>query len=537
MDISSFPIDIWNIIIEQLVIIIGIKNAVLLRKTSKAFDTAIMQAICVSQVVDICDPCTPTMPYRMETSLMGRIYLVKSRSNPDVTQDLLFVIDNVNRRLDMLTGQKNDLIREKQHLAVAKMISFTPNFRKHGPDLDPYSPGYASVQGYDPTWDAHNLFSGAIVIGDLRLVKTLLEEQQTSNPPIDVNGATPYFRKPLVVAAFLGHLEIVRYLLKKGARSDQRCRCKKKCFTARRSHGKYGRFFPRYSGLKAAVFGRNKDVLRELLLPEYRLTRCIKENMAALIRAARVDVQTINMILDVMEGKKLSEFPQLLHEMLEAAIMYGPQEVVQMLLDCSSHGFKGYDGFEGMCAAARLGKTDIMRFLVDRGVGIGCLENCKEHLGPCSSPLPYAAAGCHEAAVEMLLDLGADPAIALRSAVEECQPRITKLVLDRYPDLLDREEGRHGRLALSYAVKSKNLRNIKLLVDRGVSLNHGYKNAGEELPINTAKNGKGRWMVDYLLSLGAQDTDAATIDEDLDLTSTTDGVHITERTWQWVGKY
>ncbi|KAG6118946.1 hypothetical protein E4U14_006067 [Claviceps sp. LM454 group G7] len=126
MDISSFPIesiDIWNVITEQLVIIIGIKNAVLLRRTSVAFNAAIMNAICITQVVDIHDPCTPCMGLEMSPSLRGKIALVKSRSNTDATLDLLVVIDSVNRRLDMLTGDMDEISREKRHLAVAETVS------------------------------------------------------------------------------------------------------------------------------------------------------------------------------------------------------------------------------------------------------------------------------------------------------------------------------------------------------------------------------------------------------------------------------
>ncbi|KAG5950935.1 hypothetical protein E4U53_004147 [Claviceps sorghi] len=540
MDISSFPVDIWNIIIEKLVIIIGIKNAVLLRTTSKAFDTAIMEAICVSQVVEIHDPCTPTLPFAISNNLAAKIMLVKSRSNLDVTQDFLVVINNVNQRLDALTGEKNDVIREKRHLAVAAMIVSTHRFR------------YTTGQVYDPTWDAQNLFCGAIVIGDLPLVKTLLEERQTSNPPVEVNVTTPYFHKPLSIAARLGRLKIVRYLLEKGARSDIECECETKCCTARKfENGNLDKEtnlllwrFQRSelhllsppSALQAAVMGGKKDVLQELLLPEYRLPRCKMEYITALLIAAQINVQAIYMILDAMEGTRLSDFTGLVQEMLWLAISRSRQEVVQMLLDDGCVTVNEVSRFplgvatSPLALAARLGKTDMMRFFLDRGADIHL--NGHDRTG--ESPIEEAAGRGQEAAVEMLLDLGADPELALKSAVTESQPRITKLVLDRYPDLLDRHGGQVGRLALWYAVTRKNLRNIKLLVDRGVSLNDGYEKAWE-IPINEAKDGKGRWVVDYLLSLGARDTDDKTLDEDCSLT--TARVRLTERTWQWVGKY
>lgn len=58
--------------------------------------------------------------------------------------------------------------------------------------------------------EAQNLLSGPIVLGDLSLVKSL---QAIRSPIIaDVNGLSPYFGRPLALAASWGHLHIVHHL-------------------------------------------------------------------------------------------------------------------------------------------------------------------------------------------------------------------------------------------------------------------------------------------------------------------------------------
>ncbi|KAG6199054.1 hypothetical protein E4U35_006894 [Claviceps purpurea] len=538
MDISSFPTDIWNLVIEQLVIIVGIKNAVLLRRTNKAFDAAIMKAICIAQVVDIHDPCTPYLGLDMDQSLRGKIALVKSRSNLAATQDLLVAIDSVNRKLDTLTGELDDMSREKRHLAVAETISSSNRTN------------YSTGKAYDTTWDAQNTLCGAVTIGDLHLVKSLLEERQTSMPSVEVDGSTPYFGRPLVIAAGLGYLDIVRYLLEKGARASLVFRRDKQTTdetdTVNRDSDTRWQFWlvglentdptSAPSALRAAVLGRHKHVLRELLLPEYGLASSKVEFLICLIAAARGDVEIVQMLLNVMEGEKLSDFRGLGQEMLWEAIRHDRKDVVQMLFDAGcvdANAFPYYPtrSLHGPLQwAAFLGKIDMMRFLLDRGADI--------HLNGLGrtghSPVEGAAKSGQEEAVDLLLELGADPLLALRIAVKESQPRITKLVLDRFPDLLDRDDGQEGRLAMWHAVTRKNLRNITLLVERGVSLNDGYKESWE-IPVNAAKDGKGQWVVDHLLSLGAHDTSEDVREEDCSLT--TGLVQLEERTWQWVCKY
>ncbi|KAG6008016.1 hypothetical protein E4U43_000230 [Claviceps pusilla] len=542
MDISRFHVDIWNMIIEELIIIIGIRNAALLRTTSKAFDAAIMRAICVSPVIDIQTDVRFADDYflgHMGQSFLDKIFLGTSRSNKNVKNDVLVAIDNVNRKLDMLTGEMDEMKREKQHLAVAATIS--PNSCL----------SFSIRKEYDPEWDAQNIFCGAIVIGNLPLVKTLLEEHQALGSPIDMNGVTPYFSRPLVIAAACGHLEIVRYLLEKGAHSDLLLGCRKsfsedhsfemedyspqECYDFLRRGYHHDIPVLALSALRAAVLGQHKDVVRELLLPEYRLPISKVEFVGTLLAAAGADVELIHMLVNVMEGKTIPNGRGLIGEMVWLAVLNDRQEVVQMLSDEYDLDFHldpsdwAAPQVSPLDLAASCGKTDMMRCLIARRITVH-FHNYQNY----NEAIDEAARKGHEAAVEMLCDLGADPAVALWSAFKHSRPRVTKLVLDKYPDLLDWERGREGRMMLCCAVTKKNLSNIELLVDRGVPLNNGYEDSSQ-IPINVAKHGSGQWVVDYLISLGAQDTDIQECYEDMEVT--THGIFVNERTWQWVSNF
>lgn len=81
--------------------------------------------------------------------------------------------------------------------------------------------------------------------------------------------------------------------------------------------------------------------------------------------------------------------------------------------------------------------------------------------------------------------------------------------------------------------------------EAGVSLYEGFRSLGGMLPVTLAKPQSSRWIVDLLLSLGAEDCEVEEGDiranEDWEsFTSETEplrtirGVRVSKRTWQWV---
>ncbi|KAK7979852.1 hypothetical protein PG989_012309 [Apiospora arundinis] len=75
--LQAIPNEVFDLIVEPLVVAIGIRKAVRLRTVSRAFDAAILHAICDRQVVDIYDLATPELYKFIGPEIRGRIIAVK----------------------------------------------------------------------------------------------------------------------------------------------------------------------------------------------------------------------------------------------------------------------------------------------------------------------------------------------------------------------------------------------------------------------------------------------------------------------------
>ncbi|OAQ59215.1 F-box domain and ankyrin repeat protein [Pochonia chlamydosporia 170] len=532
------PSELLDLIIEYLILRIGIAKAVRLRNVGRAFNVAILDAIIVRQVVDSLDPATPSLWWLMSSDLRAKIAVVKSCSTEVARTDGLFAIARVNQMLDKLTSETDENLLRKRHEAVAEVVN-------------PCCSGYGSPdKTYDAKLEAQNILSGAIIIGNMPVVKSLLTgSQDVPTPLVNVNGTTSYFGRPLVLAAGCGHIQVVRYLLNHGARPDiisgyslheteidrENSDWEPALDTAlllASSGNRHPATAP--SALRAAVLGGYIDIVRLLLLPEYRLSPSKMEYLAAIVAAARVSVDLIQMLVQAGERSFL-DICGLGQEMIWEAIRYDRKDVVQMLLDTGAADVNQLaESYHSRitCSlqyAASLGNIGMIRFLLERGANIHLPEFAGGH-----SPVEGAAISGHEEAVEILLEHGANPDEALRGAARGGEPRVVKWLLDRFPDLLHQENGDVGRRALFYAVGCRNLTSLTILVKHGAALNDGYAYPSE-LPINLAKDGFGSWVVRHLLSLGAEDTDTETLQE-REFTGM-GFIRTSERTWEWLGKY
>jgi ankyrin repeat protein len=220
--------------------------------------------------------------------------------------------------------------------------------------------------------------------------------------------------------------------------------------------------------------------------------------------------------------------------MLWEATRYGQEKVVLWLLE------KGIDvnafpwrirntNHSALQIAASLGNLSMVRLLLNRGADVNL-----NGLNTTGHPSIEGAARCgQEAIVELLIVHGADPRKALLSATAGGQPRLIRLLLNRLPDLPNRKSGDVGRMALLKAFACRNLRAITMLVEAGVSLNLGLEPSLKLL--NLAKEDGLPWMVAHLLSLGAEETDKVVARYEQGFNSR--AILVSERTWDWVGKY
>ncbi|KAK7978495.1 Ankyrin repeat protein [Apiospora saccharicola] len=193
--LPTLPNEAFDLIIEQLVISIGIKKAVRLRTVSRAFDSAILQAICVTRVVGMNDLDTPYLAKEMSPALRGKIIEVKSRrfiTTADNEQSCEAVVFRANQALDRLLGEDDQELRRRRHESIAGAVQLV-----YG--LNPRDPNHMGGEDGDAIYaaqvEAQNLLRGAVIAGSLPLVKSLLKQQNDKTPssPVGVKGTTPYF--------------------------------------------------------------------------------------------------------------------------------------------------------------------------------------------------------------------------------------------------------------------------------------------------------------------------------------------------------
>lgn len=164
-------------------------------------------------------------------AIKARILLNQSRAYDDGHSDdrldphPLFFLSQINRTIEGLLSDDSScksisLIKRQLKIAKAFSLYYRPPFRStHSKDPLDQVNNIAKVR-------VQHLFSGAIILGDLVLVKKLLLNDDNDDLlPIPVaeilNVKSPYFGYPLQLAAAWGHIELVDYFLVHGGANPQ----------------------------------------------------------------------------------------------------------------------------------------------------------------------------------------------------------------------------------------------------------------------------------------------------------------------------
>jgi ankyrin repeat protein len=522
--LTTVPAELFDAVIEHLVLTIGIQRAILLRTVSKTFDAAIIEAICVRQVVAIDDPATSNLIYRLPARIRGKIIITRSRLPSAETESYLMAVRAVNRALDAAVDDLDSHLASVRHEAVASAVNITG-------------------ESTDSKLDLLNLLSGAAATESMHVLQSLVERRD-----LDVNARTPFFPGALELAAAHGDTRMVRYLLQNGARLDSVCTAWLKYpdwttqayWNKRDEHERHSALTqsPR-SALRAAVSGGHLNVVHLLLDDRHRLPLDSVEYLASIVTAAGIGRLDIIDALFRAIDKKISDFDGLGNEMLWRACRHNRQSVVEMLIDQGvdvNHWAPRARMFSSaLQRAASFGHTDLVRFMLSREADI----HLRTSRGGNDLPIMAAAHNGQAETVDLLLANGEDAGTALISAAHGGQIRMVRLLLDRFPGLPHCKSGLVGHEALERAANAGNLTVLTMLVEAGADINQCYcfDHGGKpwHVPMRMSKKLGWKWVVQHLRSLGAEETDEDLASEES--VSGARGIRVSERTWEWVGKY
>lgn len=123
--LQTLPPEVFDLIIEQLLPMIGIFKAVRLRATSKAFDSAILHAICITQVIDTRDPALKHLLVSMNPKLRGKIIATQSifARNAASSRKHVSVVARMTHALQTLTNETNHAIMRRWRESIAEMVN------------------------------------------------------------------------------------------------------------------------------------------------------------------------------------------------------------------------------------------------------------------------------------------------------------------------------------------------------------------------------------------------------------------------------
>ena len=534
LDILAFPTEIFDLIIEQLVITIGIYKTVALRAVNKRFDSSIVGAICISQVVDIDDAATSRLARNMSTALRCKVIANKTSCLQEASKPYVLVVAKVNSALDAMLGDTDPEAIKLRHITVAAAVK-------------------VQCTRFDVDSDAQNLLCAAAATGSLRALKLLLEGTEHEQYQRGINDSSPYFEAPIVSAAAGGHLDAAQYFISRGARLN--------CLSSDRFDPEHSvktlndwgaveddqKLIDRcvtlvcsfQSALQAAIQCGSVNMVQLFLQPEYRLPLNSLEYLRAIMVATRTGrLDMVHMLFHVI-GKGMSDFPKLGEEMLTAAVRSRNQELVQWILDqgiainTSAVMAPGADRFP-LQLAASLGDISMVQFLIAQGARVDFEGTHFEGLtGDIELPIEAASRTGQEEVVKLLLSHGADPAKALPCAAGGGHLRLVTYLLDKFPDLAVRDDEKAGREAFRNAIYCGNLPILTKLVESGVPATEAY--AITRRPIYETRKNLGPWIVDHLMSLGVRNLDREVFPGKGEYEAR--GVVISQRTWQWVSRY
>jgi ankyrin repeat protein len=548
MKLLDLPAELIDEIIAQLVVSVGIRKAVLYRSVCRSFNSALAHAICIAQVVDVYHPFTPGLSRKMHSGLLSKILARKAMTPERHQRSFLAVIANIVAELRSLAiGLAIDITDDRWFEHVAEVVANEGNSQ-------PFPDAWSNPDAWSDESRLKNLLSGVAILGIEELFMKLSEKFEGLS--LIVNNGSHFFREPLTIAAARGHVGIVRRLLALGAsleldacevdevRSSQFWRSRghddaQAEFDIQDSYMQRSAIEGNYTktALESAARGGHREMLELLLESAYRIPITSIEYYRAIVAAAEIGRPDLMDILFSTIGKSLGVSTALDSYIICAAVRGGHLLLVESLIEAGVdiNGVNNVDGWDTgrppgtVSQAAAKGNIPMLRFLLERGA----LAKYDEDYGEEPQPLSQAAEHGQMEAIHLLLDFGVDPERAMLKCIQSRRPSLVKGLMERYPGLIQKEDGWIGQCALRHAVDgSTKLDYIDFLLAAGVPLNAGYDNP-QCIPLNTAKDTPSVLLstIDYLIARGAEPTDEEMRPRKTSLDRY--GVLISEESRQW----
>ncbi len=314
-------------------------------------------------------------------------------------------------------------------------------------------------------WNA--LVAVASVGNTAKIQKLLNRNVPNSKPGFGLCGL------PTAVAAGQGQYATLHFLLEGNFREYEEVRFEF-------DYGRYAKngIFPAFQQynlfpalVRAAETG-HENIVRLLLTPKYGMERCGNLYEDAIFAAGKGGhMAIIQILIDHATDLRTSHVQKRLY--FEGAF-HGHVQVVQMVLDAGmgvDADDDDDDGYNALLKASLHGRVQVIRLLLAKGA--------KSTGGLASAALVCAAKNGHEAAVQALLDAGADinakgrydknnPLGAAACNGEACMIRF---LLKKGADVISSSSGRHG---LWIAVSEGHEAIVRVLVEAGVDINGGW---------------------------------------------------------------
>ncbi|KAH8678597.1 ankyrin repeat-containing domain protein [Tricladium varicosporioides] len=485
----GFPVELLDIVTQELLWLIGPQKLLRLRTTSQIFDAAILRAICSSYVNNLKDCQDPFHRWlepkikkgvKLSPPIMGRLIFAQMKIDPEnkILHQLRITLERVIPQVFTRSSQPN---AHALHIceAAADSLSWKISPTVNEWELIHQSRSLASSENESLVekplrrkikWIDLNILCTAIVIGDM------VQFQKSLQKSIHFTSSD-YFGYPLQLAARWGCVEMLELLLEKGAITVYIQNDRPPAVQRFLQH--YAQFYSTDgSALRVACLAGHVAIVHVLMMPQHRTGLPESEFFQAIRAAGRGGHLNIIQLLLSPEHKIVRILPKSWpNDLLLEASKHGQPAVVQYLIS-NFHADPNYTISRyptSLQLAAAKGHASILKILLDSGAKKNFLTNPYKQNCPIEASIRRGYLKC----LQILLDCGLDIAayepshFLLGLAANSCQLETLKLLIKNGANLHKRGKNgtSTGEVLLHQAVARGREPVIRLLLELGVNPN------------------------------------------------------------------